>query len=81
MYLLGLIGFPLQHSFSQKYFTEKFLKEGITDFQYKNFELLIIELLPEIINQNKNIVGLNVTIPYKESIIKYIDHLDDTAER
>lgn len=79
MYLLGLIGFPLQHSFSQKYFTEKFLKEGITDFQYKNFELPYIELLPETINQNKNIVGLNVTIPYKESIIKYIDHLDDTA--
>jgi shikimate dehydrogenase len=79
MHLLGLIGFPLQHSFSQKYFTEKFLKEGITDFEYKNFELPSIELLQEIINQNKNMIGLNVTIPYKETIIKYIDHLDGTA--
>lgn len=72
--VLGLIGKPLTHSFSQKYFTKKFQKEQITDFDYQNFELQQIGDLPHLLQNNPEIVGLNVTIPYKEQVLKFVDY-------
>lgn len=77
---LGLIGYPLTHSFSAKYFAEKFQNEGIEGFTYENFEIPKIEDFPEVIKNNPEIVGLNVTIPYKEQIIPYLDELDEEAK-
>jgi shikimate dehydrogenase len=70
--LFGLIGFPLSHSFSKKYFTDKFERESITDCRYELFPIEAIQLLPQIISANPSIRGLNVTIPYKESVIPYL---------
>ena len=75
----GLIGFPLTHSFSVKYFTEKFKREGITDCVYKNFAIESIEDL-SILLKTEPLSGLNVTIPYKESVIEYLDMVDETAQ-
>lgn len=74
----GLIGFPLGHSFSIGYFNEKFENEGI-DAVYENFEISDIENLQEIIDTNPNLRGLNVTIPYKEKVIEYLDHVSPVA--
>ncbi|HJG76400.1 shikimate dehydrogenase family protein [Phocaeicola barnesiae] len=74
----GLIGYPLGHSFSKNYFNEKFHSEGI-DAEYVNFEIPHISDLPGIIAGNPNLVGLNVTIPYKEKVISYLDELDKAA--
>ena len=76
----GLIGYPLSHSFSKGYFSEKFQKESIFDCQYDIFPLEKIEDFVELCAQHKNIVGLNVTIPYKEKIIPFLDELDDEAK-
>lgn len=73
----GLIGFPLGHSFSQKFFTEKFGAEAI-DAHYELYPLSDISQFPELI-QKLELTGLNVTIPYKEQVIQYLDELDDTA--
>ena len=75
----GLIGFPLTHSFSKRYFTEKFETENI-DSTYGNFEIDNINRFPEIIKNNPEIVGINVTIPYKEQVIQYLDELNDSAK-
>lgn len=80
MRLFGLIGFPLSHSFSEKYFTEKFSRENISDAQYRLFPLEKIEDLPALLNQHPNLCGLNVTIPWKEKIIPFLDDLDETAK-
>lgn len=74
----GLIGFPLSHSFSKGYFSEKFAKNQI-DATYENFELPDIEGVRDILS-DPVIKGLNVTIPYKEKIIPYLDDLDDAAK-
>lgn len=74
----GLIGYPLGHSFSKNFFNEKFLSENI-DAEYVNFEIPTIEAFPKIIQMNPNLSGLNVTIPYKEQIIPYLDELDKDA--
>lgn len=74
----GLIGYPLGHSFSKNYFNEKFHSEGI-DAEYVNFEIPSIKELPSVIMENPDLVGLNVTIPYKEQVISYLDKLDDDA--
>jgi shikimate dehydrogenase len=76
----GLIGYPLSHSFSKQYFTDKFEKLGLTDHSYELFPLENIADLPLLIADNPNLVGLNVTIPYKQSIIPFLDELDDTAK-
>lgn len=76
--LYGLIGNPLVHSFSQNYFNQKFLAEGI-DALYINFEIEDLGLLMEIIAEYHNLNGLNVTAPYKEAVIPYLDSLDDDA--
>ena len=74
----GLIGYPLGHSFSKNFFNQKFLSENI-DAEYVNFEIPTIEEFPKIIQMNPNLCGLNVTIPYKEQIISYLDELDKDA--
>lgn len=74
----GLIGYPLGHSFSQSYFNEKFQNENI-DALYENFEIPSIENFPEIIETNPNLRGLNVTIPYKEKVISYLDVISPEA--
>ena len=74
----GLIGFPLTHSLSRLYFTEKFSKEGI-NAEYLNFELPDIGDLWEMIAEQPDLKGFNVTIPYKEQIIGYLDKISDEA--
>lgn len=75
----GLIGYPLGHSFSRKFFTEKFEKEGI-DAQYLNFEIPSIEEFPNIIKNNPTLTGLNVTIPYKQLVMQYLDDISEEAK-
>ncbi|GHT38886.1 shikimate 5-dehydrogenase [Endomicrobiia bacterium] len=74
----GLIGFPLKHSFSKKYFNDKFEAENI-DAEYLNFEISDIKEIKTIIKNNPNLKGLNVTIPYKEQIIPYLNDLSKNA--
>jgi shikimate dehydrogenase len=80
--LFGLIGYPLGHSFSKKYFTEKFEKLGLRDSHaYTQFEIPTIEDFPQILRANSNLKGLNVTIPYKQQIIPFLDEIDAAALR
>jgi shikimate dehydrogenase len=79
--LLGLIGYPLTHSFSEKYFTEKFRREGITDYRYRNFPIEDVGSLMDLIQGEGELVGLNVTIPYKEQVIPFLDELDEEANQ
>lgn len=74
----GLIGYPLGHSFSISFFNEKFQNEHI-DASYVNFEIPTIDGLPEILDSNPNLRGLNVTIPYKEKVIGFLDSLSKDA--
>lgn len=74
----GLIGYPLGHSFSVSYFNQKFEDEHL-DAMYENFEIDSIDLLPEIIARNPELRGLNVTIPYKEKVIAYLDKISPEA--
>lgn len=75
----GLIGYPLGHSFSRKFFNDKFATEGI-DAQYINFEIPNIEEFPRIIAENPELRGLNVTIPYKQQVIQYLDGISTEAK-
>ena len=77
MIKLGLIGYPLVHSFSKKYFNEKFDNENIKNVSYQNYELKNINELKSLIKRNSDLRGLNVTIPYKEKVIKYLDKIDE----
>ncbi len=77
--LFGLIGYPLSHSFSKRYFTGKFEKEGITACHYELFPLESITEFPALLKQYPNLQGLNVTIPYKQQVIPYLDSLDEGA--
>ena len=74
----GLIGYPLGHSFSKNFFNEKFHSESI-DAEYVNFEIPSIKELPGVLLENHDLAGLNVTIPYKEQVIPYLDELDSDA--
>ncbi|MCX6352248.1 MAG: shikimate dehydrogenase [Bacteroidetes bacterium] len=78
MHKLGLIGYPLSHSFSKKYFNEKFTSENVEGWQYELYPLQNIEELFPLI-KTENIMGLNVTIPYKTSVLKYLDELSAEA--
>ena len=75
----GLIGFPLGHSFSKKYFAEKFEKEGIVDTVYENYPLSDISEFESLYKNDPLLAGINVTIPYKESIVPYLDVLSEDA--
>ncbi len=69
----GLIGFPLSHSFSQKYFTEKFAQLGLTDCVYENFSFKDIDELPQVLNTYKDLCGFNITIPHKKNVLDFLD--------
>ena len=69
----GLIGFPLAHSFSQKFFTKKFEKENLSDCRYDAFSISSIDELPNILAANPELCGLNITIPYKEQVLSFLD--------
>ena len=75
----GLIGYPLGHSFSISYFNQKFSDENI-NAKYENFEISSIDQLQEILDTNPNLRGLNVTIPYKEKVIEYLDSITPEAQ-
>lgn len=77
----GLIGKGISYSFSKKYFTEKFSKELFDDCTYENFDIASIEEFPNILKNNPDLKGLNVTIPYKEAIIPFLDTMSDKAFR
>ncbi|GAB3948648.1 shikimate dehydrogenase [Spirosoma harenae] len=76
----GLIGFPLTHSFSQRYFSEKFEREGIKNSQYDLFEMADLSALSNLFNLS-GLRGLNVTIPHKQAVLPYLDRLDASAEK
>ena len=75
----GLIGYPLGHSFSKGYFTEKFNREGFSEHVYENFPVEFIEELPGLIELHPDLEGLNVTIPHKQAVIPYLNELDSGA--
>jgi shikimate dehydrogenase len=79
MRLFGLIGYPLGHSFSQQYFSEKFARAGISDARYELFPLPDLANLPDLLRQRPELCGLNVTIPHKRAVLPYLHALDDTA--
>ncbi len=76
----GLIGFPLTHSFSKKYFTEKFEKDGLEDREYELYPLQNLSDLPELINDIPDLCGLNVTVPHKIGVMFYLDKIDPAAK-
>lgn len=75
----GLIGKNISYSFSKKYFTEKFSTDLFDDFTYENFDIQSIDEFPEILKNNPDLKGLNVTIPFKEAIIPFLDTMSDKA--
>ncbi len=79
MRAFGLIGFPLSHSFSKKYFTQKFSEEGI-DAKYENFPLQDIASLPSVIEEHPSLEGINVTIPHKQSVISYLHEMSEVVK-
>ena len=78
--LYGLIGKTLKHSFSQKYFREKFKKENISNSDYLLFELESIKQFPSLLADNPGLCGINVTIPYKLEVMQFLDQIDDIAK-
>lgn len=79
MQRFGLIGHPLGHSFSKDYFTEKFRREGLADHRYDLFDLEDIHQLPGLLQETKDLRGLNVTLPYKRSIVPFLTRVDALA--
>lgn len=74
----GLIGYPLTHSFSEKFFADKFSREKLSEVSYTNFPISDISLLPSLIS-DPELEGFNVTIPYKEKILPFLDSIDPVA--
>ena len=79
MRLFGLIGFPLGHSFSRRYFSEKFREEGLADCRYELFPMASLTDLPALLKAHPNLEGFNVTIPHKVDILAWLDHIDPAA--
>lgn len=79
MTVYGLIGTPLSHSFSQRWFTELFTREGLPFHRYELFPLADIAELPALLRNTRGLAGLNVTIPYKETVLPYLDAVDPLA--
>lgn len=75
----GLIGYPLSHSFSKKFFTQKFETEGIVECEYDLYPIENIDLLPNLLLENPSLEGLNVTIPYKLEILPFLNEVDEAA--
>src|SRR5947209_20288445 len=80
MRLFGLIGYPLTHSFSKKYFTEKFEQQGLNDCIYENFPLQNISDFHSLIQSQTQLRGLNVTIPHKQTVMKYLTDISEEAK-
>jgi shikimate dehydrogenase len=76
---LGLIGYPLSHSFSVKYFSEKFSREGISEFEYLNYPIQSVQELKPMIEEKEDLIGLNVTIPHKEAVMPLLDEINPEA--
>lgn len=76
MKVIGLIGFPLKHSFSPSYFKAKFAREGIQGYNYELFPITRIDELWPLLSERREIVGLNVTIPYKEAVMSFISEVN-----
>ncbi len=79
MQLYGLLGYPLTHSFSQRYFTEKFSQLGLTELSYQNFAIPSIQLFPQLLVDNPFLHGFNVTIPYKKQIIPFLHEMNEAV--
>lgn len=79
MKIFGLLGQSLSHSFSKTYFEEKFTKENLVNCKYFNFEIDKIEAFTTLIKEQQQLIGLNVTVPYKEAVIPYLDQLHEDA--
>lgn len=79
--LFGLLGKNISYSFSRRYFTEKFNKLDLNKYKYVNFDLQKIEDFRSVILKHKDLNGINVTIPYKEEVIPFLDKLDKTAAK
>lgn len=78
--LFGLLGKNIEYSFSRGYFSDKFRDLNLKKYQYVNFDLQNIKDFPAIIDENKNLKGINVTIPYKEEVMSFLNKLDKTAK-
>ncbi len=79
MRLYGLIGWPLAHSFSKKYFTEKFKNENLPDVAYELFPMASVREFPALLKARPKLCGLNVTLPYKEQVVPFLDDLSEEA--
>ncbi len=79
-HLYGLIGYPLSHSFSKQYFTQKFEREHIANARYELFELENIAELPALFEKYLQLKGLNVTIPYKQQVQPFLDEIEENAQ-
>ncbi|WP_443937052.1 shikimate dehydrogenase family protein [Pedobacter sp. MW01-1-1] len=77
----GLIGYPLSHSFSKKYFTEKFSNEGIENHEYELFPLEGIQQFSTLLAEQASLCGLNVTIPHKVAVLPFLHEMDEAAEK
>ena len=77
----GLIGYPLSHSFSKTYFAEKFAKNNISDCKYENFPIASILEFPSLIASQKDLKGLNVTIPYKQQVIPFLHEKNEVVQK
>ncbi len=76
----GLIGYTVSHSFSKSYFDEKFFREGLRDYRYDLYPLRTVEELKKLLTENPELCGLNVTIPYKEQVMKFLTDVDTNAK-
>ena len=76
----GLIGYPLSHSFSKKYFTEKFATEGIINCNYELYPIPSMDQFPQLLKDVKELEGINVTIPYKEEVLPFLHHHSDAVK-
>jgi shikimate dehydrogenase len=79
MHLFGLLGYPLSHSFSKRFFTEKFERESIENCRYDLYSIEKIDLIRDILQQNPELLGLNVTIPYKQAVMPFLDAIEEAA--
>ncbi|MEZ5027223.1 MAG: hypothetical protein R2765_00385 [Ferruginibacter sp.] len=77
----GIIGYPLTHSFSRQYFNNKIEKDDIEDAVYENYPLLTIDEFPRLLKANPELKGLSVTIPYKESVLQFINDFSDEVKK
>ncbi|MCK6616404.1 MAG: shikimate dehydrogenase [Cyclobacteriaceae bacterium] len=79
--VFGLIGSTVSHSFSKSYFDEKFFREGLRDHRYELYPLTSISDFKNLVSDTKGLTGLNVTLPYKEQVVSYLDDIDAEARK